>query len=127
MLEPNEPISVTKAEIKLLEALIELEEEERAGAADSITVFDSEDALALWAKVGKWAWKNRYKLVAAGEALYDLLGGVFDAQALADGDVPDEIRVLLSRVDETSLDDLLRARDEIYRAIDATPKDGRKR
>lgn len=116
-LEPNEPISLTRAEIKLLEALIELEQEERAGAVESVTVYSSADALAFWAKAGRWAWKNRYKLLAAAEAAWDLLGGVFDAQAVAEGDLPPEAKVLLSR-DETTLDDLLAAREQIYRAMD---------
>lgn len=116
-MEPNEPISLTKAEIKVLEALIELEQEKRSGVAPTVTVFDSPDSLAFWAKAGAWAWKNKYKLLAAAQAVTEALGDVFTAKAVA-RDVSPEMQTLLQD-DDATLDQLLAARDQIYRALEA--------
>jgi hypothetical protein len=123
---PNEPISLTRAEIKLLEALIELEEEEREGSAQSVTVFDSPDELAIWVKAGKWVWKNRYKLLAATQAVTDLVGGVVEREGGAGGELPLEMRVRLSDISETTLDELIAARDQVHRALESQKDTGSK-
>ena len=115
----NEPVTLTKAEIKFLEALIELEQEERDGTAETVTIFDSPDGVAIWAKVGKWAWKNKWKLVTATEAVIDAVGGVLTSADGAEGDVSPEMRAILSSTSESTLDDLIAAREQIYRAIES--------
>lgn len=118
----NEPISITQAELKLLEALIQLEQEERKGSPQRVTIYDSPDALAFWGKVGRWVWKNRYKLVALTQAAYDLVG----LDAAAEPGIGKINMKALNLADETSLDDLIAARDQVHRAMEKQGKKGRK-
>lgn len=47
MPDQNQPVSVSKAELKLLEAIIELAQEEKAGKKDTVLVFDAPQDLGI--------------------------------------------------------------------------------
>lgn len=114
----NRPVTISRAELAFLDAIIEYQREEETGEEDRVTVYLPTDAVAFWAKaawkLGKWAYKNRGKLAALATAATDLLGGML-VRDDADYDGVDE---LLSASDgEFSLKTLIGIREEFDRQV----------
>lgn len=118
-------VALTPAEIQLLDALIKLEEEAKAGDVQRVTIFDPPDALGIWVKAGKWLWKHRKKVVTIVTAATDLVGSDdFQLRAAAEGRRLEGADVEADESD-TTLDELLAAREAVLKAQKERPgKDG---
>lgn len=114
--ERRPSVSLSKAELQYLDALIALEEEQRSGSRDEIIVFDPPEGLGIWVKAGKWAWKHRKKLVALATAATDLVG--FDAQSRAASEkiLEHELGAVGDKASDKTLEELLSLREAVTRA-----------
>lgn len=116
--ESRTSVSLSKAELQYLDALIALEEESRSGRRDEIVVFESPEALGIWVGIGKWAWKHRKKLVTLVTAATDLLG--FTTKSRAEAEKVLSQQLAASGVDdagaESTLEELLAIREAVTRA-----------
>ena len=77
----SQTVSLTKAELQYLDALIAMEEEQRSGSRDEIVVFESPEPFLFWAGIGKFLWKHKAKIVGIATAATDLIG--LDAKSRA--------------------------------------------
>jgi len=113
---PKKKIEMSKAEIAFLDAMIAFEKEEKAGVADKITVLVDPAQAALWTgalvKAGAWAWRNKYKLLAVGQAVWDLIGADLKKSDITENSSAlDAIRPTLKG--GATLQDLIRLREQI--------------
>jgi hypothetical protein len=120
----SQPITVSKSELAFLNAIIEYTREVEQGSAETVTVYVEPQLAAIWAKAlvkaGKWAWQNRYKLVAVTEAVWDLIGGDVFANPRQDQQYLDAVRQSAQR--DLPLQDLLALREQIDRGTPAPPE-----
>jgi hypothetical protein len=117
-------VTVSKADLAFLNAMIEFEQEAQSGQSEKVTIFLDANSTAAFTgaflKAGKWAWKNKYKLLAAGEAVWDLLGGITSArQDVAEN--KEGLSLLKPAAEEGSrLKELLKIRDQIQQQQNKT-------
>jgi hypothetical protein len=110
-------VTVSKADLAFLNAMIEFEQEAQSGQSEKVTIFLDANSTAAFTgafvKAAKWAWKNKYKLVAAGEAVWDAIGGITSArQDVAEN--KEALSLLKPAAQEGSrLKELLKIRDQI--------------
>lgn len=119
-----QPITVSKSELAFLNAIIEYTREAEQGKVETVTVYVEPQLAAIWAKAlikaGKWAWQNRYKLLAVGEAVWDLLGGDVFANPRQDQQFLTEVKQVAQR--DLPLRDLLALREQIDRGAPPAPE-----
>lgn len=114
--ESTTSVSLSKAELQYLDALIALEEESRSGQRDEVVVFESPEALGIWVGIGKWAWKHRKKLVTLVTAATDLVGLDAKSRAAAERVLAQELEGSGDVEGESTLAELLAVREAVTQA-----------
>ncbi|HEY0889239.1 MAG TPA: hypothetical protein VGE38_06470 [Nocardioides sp.] len=119
--ESRTSVSLSRAELQYLDALIALEEEARSGRREEVVVFEPTEPLGIWVGIGKWAWKHRKKLVALVTAATDLVGLDAKSRAMAERVMADELDASgeAGGDGETTLEELLALREAVTRAQEA--------
>jgi hypothetical protein len=121
----KQPVTVSKAELAFLNAIIEFTREAEGGKTENVIIHIEPQYAAVWAKAlvkaGKWAWANRWKLYAAAEAVWDLIGGSVFAERLPDDQQAlDTVRREAGR--DLRLGHLVQTRDRILQEMERQNK-----